>query len=90
MRRVKRIKHWAGYGSITAEFTLWDENKKLVIIDVSGSHECGLTPYYYNPILIEQWLLKKYLKDKIVDKYKTIEAIGKDRTDHAVFYIYYK
>ena len=54
------IKHWMGYGTVCAkklcEYKISNSQMKLVI-EVSGSHECGISTY--DKYFIYSWLLNK-------------------------------
>lgn len=64
-----RIKHFAGYGAVTAKkIELCDiyacntgETLRRLIVDVSGDHECGLIPYIEESAA--SWLIKYFDKE---------------------------
>ena len=53
------IKHWQGYGRLNAKVV--EKSKHHVVIEVSGSHECGVTTT--DPYFIKTWLMAKVAKN---------------------------
>ena len=60
-----RIKHWSGYGCVTAK-KINDGAAKLHV-RVSGYHECGLERGTWDTYTLYNWLVKRF--DKTVPEY---------------------
>lgn len=63
-----RIKHWAGYGTVTAtkvsDHTYKWNHRRQIKVRVTGNHEMGLTRTFYDPSCIWHWLGKRFVKGK--------------------------
>lgn len=67
-----KIKHFAGYGTVTAKkiSLVKNENDTILSILVTGDHEQGLIPHYiipceptnYSDYTIKKWLIDKFDK----------------------------
>ena len=58
-----RIKHWQGYGQVTAE-KVYSTNvggENVIVIKVSGNHEWGL--HRDDRYDVARWLLSKFVKE---------------------------
>jgi hypothetical protein len=49
-----KIKHWQGYGSVSAVRTHSTTNQ--IVIRVSGLHECGLAVSTFDTYRLAEWL----------------------------------
>lgn len=69
-----KIKHWQGYGSVTAVKKEKTKNNGMttISIQVTGDHECGLIRN--DKYDVYNWLLKKF--DKSVESYRDIEFMN--------------
>lgn len=64
-----KIKHWAGYGSVTARKVSYKDN--VLVVEVKGNHERGLVREYKSDVF--DWLVKRF--DKMHNDYADIESI---------------
>lgn len=64
-----RIKHFAGYGSVSAKKLKKQAigNTTTLIVKVTGNHEQGLTRPFFDPYLIYNWIVKKFDKRENID-----------------------
>lgn len=76
-----KIKHWQGYGCVTAKKVSETLNKdpfygdtKTMLIRVSGNHECGIERNDKYDVF--NWLLKRF--DKTATSYRQIKDIRTD------------
>ena len=53
-----KVKHWAGYGTVEAQCV--GRYPHVVIVDVIGNHEQGLTPRYFDNRDWLRWLGKRF------------------------------
>ena len=75
-----KIKHWAGYGCV--EGTRIINGKAITVIAISGNHEQGLIPRYFDNNDWDRWLGKRFK----VGKFIKVDAVeywdDKDKKDH--------
>lgn len=75
-----RVKHWAGYGCVNAKCLR--RTAKAVSIEVTGNHECGLEPYYFDNRDWERWLGKRFKVGDIRDVMYGTWWSDKDDCEH--------
>ena len=77
-----KIKHWAGYGCVTAKCTsaIYDSNMNLERMDikVKGNHERGLVRNDEYDVF--NWLIKRFKESKHIDSYRNIKSISCDES----------
>lgn len=59
-----KIKHWQGYGTVTAKKISLEKQEnghRIIRILVSGNHECGIE--CNDKYTLTNWLLKRFDKD---------------------------
>ena len=69
-----KIKHWQGYGCITATKTrkVSKNGRTTLVIHVSGNHECGL--HRDDEYDVANWLIKRF--DKTFTDVRDIESMS--------------
>lgn len=65
-----RVKHWAGYGCVEAK-KLNDYGTHVKVL-VTGNHEMGLEPRYFDNRDWERWLGKRFH----IDSFDRVEVTG--------------
>lgn len=93
-----KIKHWQGYGTVTA--TKIKDNSCKLHVRVVGNHECGINCGEWDDYRLYNWLVKRF--DKSVPEYPlwrlTADHVrieeGNERingidTDTCDYYFYY-
>lgn len=79
-----RIKHWAGYGCIEGKkiSTSRRNGKRYATIELSGNHEQGLMPRYFDFRDWERWLGKRFHLENIAYIYAGDEFYDKNDIEH--------
>lgn len=75
-----KVKHWAGYGTVNA--VCKERKPNRVTIEVTGNHERGLKPRYFDRRDWERWIGKRF-RIPAIDSVEAYEWWSdKDRSDH--------
>ena len=91
-----KVKHFAQYGNVTMKKlakTDITDNKTILVVLVSGMHEQGLTPHYHDSRLIDSWIVKRFEKRNIDNRfieYSTIEGYSPSLTEYVIYTIEYE
>lgn len=75
-----KLKHFAGYGSVTAKkiSKVTSDGTTILTVLVTGDHEQGLIPHYILPNMVtnySDYTIKKWLIDRFDTKAKAIENL---------------
>ena len=63
-----KIKHWSGYGMITAKKIKKEVDSSgitTLVVDIEGQHKCGLVRYVEDHSTYYNWLVKKFDKEAV-------------------------
>lgn len=83
-----RVKHWAGYGCVEAKCNLRHKIAStgygVVTIEVTGNHEYGLLPRYFDNNDWMRWLGKRFHLDPIYEVITDEFWSNKDKQGHLI------
>lgn len=93
-----RIRHWAGYGCVTArkltKRDLGEVPNDGVFVKVWGNHECGLLRPFHDESCIRHWLGRFLPKDKEFYDYEVFangyEVVDGLDTEYAIYKLIFK
>ena len=85
-----KVKHWAGYGTVTARHIgkIDRERNTLETFEVIGNHECGLEPRYFDYRDWERWLGKRFRVGRPSGVTTEVWWSDKDRSEHMIVTFY--
>lgn len=67
-----KVKHWAGYGCVEA--TCLHKGEGCTVILVTGNHEQGLEPRYFDALDWQRWLGNRFKINGLIEKVDAVNS----------------